>query len=492
MMHGSDCRLVTLEQGEAGAGDLQLLVAGRRTQEGSGEGRLSCPKWTGQEDHIARMGEASRTHGQSRSSGEVGKDDLGRRHMLSLPVCWSLPQSLVRLPARTRVRCRTGIDHGARTGHCQPRSAGAGNQLRRSLLRGLRRRLGGLDRHLAHRYAPSMGQTVTTEVAIIGAGPVGLFAVFELGMVKLSSVLIDALDEIGGQCTALYPEKPIYDIPAHPRIAASELVAQLERQIAPFHAARLLGRRVTTLSGGAGAFMLGTDGGDVIHAKAVVVAAGAGAFGPNRPPLEGIAAYEASGCVQYYVRRKEGLRGKRVVIAGGGDSAVDWALALKDSAHVTVVHRRARFRAAPESAAQLDAAAARGEIAMAIPYQLHALHGVGGRLEAVEVATLQGETRLLPAHVLLPFFGLSMDLGPLAHWGLVLERHHVVIDPATCQTSVPGVFAIGDVAVYPGKLKLILQGFSEAAVAAQAIFGVVHPGEALHFEYSTTKGVPEA
>jgi thioredoxin reductase (NADPH) len=222
----------------------------------------------------------------------------------------------------------------------------------------------------------------------------------------------------------------------------------------------------------------------------VVVAAGAGAFGPNRPPLEAVERYEASGAVQYYVRRREEFRGKRVVIAGGGDSAVDWALALKDIAHVAVVHRRPKFRAAPETAAQLDTAARNGEIEMVIPYQLHALHGADGVLSAVEVATLQGETRRLQADVLLPFFGLSMDLGPIAAWGLDRDLHHVKIDPATCQTSMPGVFAIGDVVSYPGKLKLILQGFSEAAVAAHAIFGVVHPGEALHFEYSTTKGVP--
>jgi thioredoxin reductase (NADPH) len=337
-----------------------------------------------------------------------------------------------------------------------------------------------------------MAETIETDVAIIGAGPVGLFAVFELGMLQLTSVLIDALGEVGGQCAALYPEKPIYDIPAHPAIDASELVAQLERQIAPFHAPRLLGRRVTALTGTAGCFALATDAGDAIHAKAVVVAAGVGAFGPSRPPLDGLPAYEATGAVQYYVRRREALRGQRVVIAGGGDSAVDWALALKDLARVAVVHRRPKFRAAPESAAQLDAAAARGEIELIIPYQLHALHGEAGRLHEVEVATLQGETRRLPADVLLPFFGLSMDLGPIANWGLALERHHVTIDPATCQTSVAGVFAIGDVVTYPGKLKLILQGFSEAAVAAHTIFGVVHPGQALHFEYSTTKGLPAA
>ncbi|MEO9189095.1 MAG: NAD(P)/FAD-dependent oxidoreductase [Acetobacteraceae bacterium] len=337
-----------------------------------------------------------------------------------------------------------------------------------------------------------MSQSLETDVAIIGAGPVGLFAVFELGMLKISSVLIDALGEAGGQCAALYPEKPIYDIPAHSSIAASELVARLEHQITPFAAPRLLGRRVERLGGEAGAFVIGTDQGDEVRAKAVLIAAGAGAFGPNRPPIPDLPAYEASGAVQYYVRRREDFRGKRVVIAGGGDSAADWALALKDIARVAVVHRRPKFRAAPETAAQIEAAAARGEIEMVIPYQLAALHGTDGILSEVEVATLKGESRRLPANALLAFFGLSMDLGPIATWGMDLEMHHVRVDSATCQTSVPGVFAIGDVASYPGKLKLILQGFSEAAMAAHAIHPIAHPGQALHFEYSTTKGIPAA
>ncbi len=335
-----------------------------------------------------------------------------------------------------------------------------------------------------------MAQTLKTDVAIVGAGPVGLFAVFELGMLKLSSVLIDALADVGGQCAALYPEKPIYDIPAHPAIEAADLIARLEHQIAPFPTPRLLGRVVTGLAGEKGAFVLTTDQGDTVEARAVILAAGAGAFGPNRPPLDGLPAYEATGAVQYYVKQREGLRGKRVVIAGGGDSAVDWALALKDIAQVAVVHRRPKFRAAPETAAQLDAAAAKGEVEMVIPYQLHALHGTGGVLTSVEVATLKGETKLLPADVLLPFFGLSMDLGPIAGWGLDSDAHHVKVEPSTCQTSTPGVFAIGDVATYPGKLKLILQGFSEAAMAAHAAHAVVHPDTALHFEYSTSKGVP--
>ena len=340
------------------------------------------------------------------------------------------------------------------------------------------------------RIGQSMTQHIETDVAIVGAGPVGLFAVFQLGMLKLSSVLIDALAEVGGQCSALYPEKPIYDIPAHPAIEAGALITRLEEQIAPFQAPRLLGRQVNGLSGEVGAFTVTTDLGDTIKAKAVIVAAGAGAFGPNRPPVDGLEAYEATGAVQYYVRRREDFRGKRVVIAGGGDSAVDWALALKDIARVQVVHRRPKFRAAPETAAQLDEAAAKGEIEMVIPYQLHGLTGADGALSSVEVATLDGVVKSLPADVLLPFFGLSMDLGPIAAWGLHSEKNHVLVNPATGETSVQGIFAIGDVATYPGKLKLILQGFSEAAVAAHAIHPIVHPDQALHFEYSTSKGVP--
>ena len=336
-----------------------------------------------------------------------------------------------------------------------------------------------------------MADTIDTDVAIVGAGPAGLFAVFECGMLKMRSLLIDALDEVGGQCVALYPEKPIYDIPAYPAIEAADLVAKLEAQIEPFAPVRLLGRRVVGLAGEAGALTLTTDKGDRITARAVIIAAGAGAFGPNRPPLQGLEAFEATGSIQYYVRRREDFRGKRVVIAGGGDSAVDWALALKDiAASISVIHRRPKFRAAPEMAARLDEAAASGAVELVVPYQLHGLEGEGGKLTGVTVATLQGEQKTLPADVLLPFFGLSMDLGPIAEWGLALERHHLPVTQATCETTMPGVFAIGDVATYPGKLKLILQGFSEAAMAAHAIHPIVHPGQALHFEYSTSKGVP--
>lgn len=299
-----------------------------------------------------------------------------------------------------------------------------------------------------------MPEQIETDVAIIGAGPVGLFAAFECGMLKLRACLIDALSEVGGQCSALYPEKPIYDIPAHPAIAAGHLIGNLEAQIAPFDVPRLLGRRIDKLEGQTGAFTLTSDKGDTIRCKAVILAAGAGAFGPNRPPLNGLHAFEDSGAVQYLVKRREDFRNRRVVIAGGGDSAVDWALSLKEvAAKIYVVHRRAKFRAAPETAAQLDQAAQRGEIEMVIPYQLHGLQGANGALTGVEVADLDGNTRLLEADRLLPFFGLSMDLGPIANWGLDIQHSHIHVAPATCETSIPGVFAIGDVATYPGKLK---------------------------------------
>ncbi len=333
-----------------------------------------------------------------------------------------------------------------------------------------------------------------TDVAIIGAGPVGLFAVFECGMLKMRCTVIDALNAAGGQCTALYPEKPIYDIPAHPAIAAGDLITALQRQIAPFAPRMLLGQRVERLADlGGGRLELATSAGQTVRAKAVVIAAGAGAFGPNRPPLPGIETFEGTGGVRYFVGKREDFRGKSVVIAGGGDSAVDWALSLKDiAAKVMFVHRRPKFRAAPESVAQLEAAAARGEVEMVVPYQLHGLVGDAGVLRGVEVATLKGEVRSLPADHLLAFFGLSMELGPIAEWGLGLTHNHVAVTSATCETNIPGVFAIGDIATYPGKLKLILQGFSEAAMAAHAIHPRVFPGEALHFEYSTSKGVQAA
>jgi len=335
-----------------------------------------------------------------------------------------------------------------------------------------------------------MAERHKTDICIIGAGPVGLFAVFECGMLKMRCHVVDALDMSGGQCAALYPEKPIYDIPGYPAIDAAGLIGKLEQQAAPFHPVYHLGRRVESLTEAGERWRIGLDDGTAIDARAVIVAAGVGAFGPNKPPIAGIEAYEGRS-VFYLVKRREDFRGKRVVIAGGGDSAVDWALSLAEvAAEVFMIHRRPKFRAAPESVVRLEALAKAGRIEMVVPYQLARLEGAAGQLSAVVVATLEGQERALPADALLAFFGLAMNLGPIASWGLDLERSHIRIDPATCATSRPGIFAIGDIATYPGKLKLILCGFSEAAMAAHAIYPLVHPGEALHFEYSTTKGVP--
>jgi thioredoxin reductase (NADPH) len=333
--------------------------------------------------------------------------------------------------------------------------------------------------------------THQTDVVIIGAGPVGLFAVFECGMVRLHCHVVDVLDDAGGQCTALYPEKPIYDIPGFPRIEAAELVVRLRAQAAAFRPVYHLGEQVQALEALSGGFWrVTTSKGTLLQAKAVIIAAGVGAFGPNRPPLPGIEAYEGRS-VFYYVTHRENFRGKRVVIAGGGDTAVDWALSLAEIAdRVAVIHRRDKFRAAPESEAKLKALAGAGKVDLVVPYQLQALEGADGQLTAVIAATLDGATRRIEADALLPFFGLSMSLGPIADWQLALEHNQVAIDASTTATSRPGIFAIGDVVTYPGKLKLILTGFAEAAIAARSAYALVHPETPLHFEYSTTSGVP--
>jgi thioredoxin reductase (NADPH) len=315
--------------------------------------------------------------------------------------------------------------------------------------------------------------------------------VFQLGMLGLKCHVIDALEVTGGQCVALYPEKPIYDIPAWPEISAEALIGKLREQAAPFAPVFHLGQGVQQLEAtDDGGFQLTTSTGTAINARAVFIAAGVGAFGPNRPPLTGIRDFEGTS-VFYLVARREDFRGKRVVIAGGGDSAVDWALSLSELAgHVYVVHRRDKFRAAPESAARLKALGEAGTVELVIPFQLSGLEGADGMLSAVIVKALDGAERRLEADVLLPFFGLATALGPIAEWNLALDQNRLTVDPATMETSRPGIFAIGDIAHYPGKLKLILTGFAEAAVAAQGAFSRARPGEALHFEYSTTKGIP--
>lgn len=330
-----------------------------------------------------------------------------------------------------------------------------------------------------------------TDVVIIGAGPVGLFSIFECGMMGLKCHMVDTLEMVGGQCTALYPEKPIYDIPAFPKVLAGDLIENLKAQIAPFHPIYHLGQQVVSLEKtDEDLWLVRTSAGTALLAKAILIAAGVGSFGPNRPPLEGIEEFEGRS-IFYYVKNREDFRGTRLVIAGGGDSAVDWAISLSELAEkVTVVHRRSKFRAVPETESQLKRLAEEGVIDLVIPFQLEGLQGEAGRLKAVIVKSLEGEVKEIPADVLLPFYGLSMNLGPIAQWNLQLEGNHIKIDPKDCSTNVSGIFAIGDIATYPHKLKLILTGFAEAAQAAHAIRSYIHPDAVYHFEYSTTSGVP--
>jgi thioredoxin reductase (NADPH) len=326
---------------------------------------------------------------------------------------------------------------------------------------------------------------IETDAIIIGGGPVGLFAVFELGLVDIKSNVIDILDKPGGQCAELYPEKPIYDIPGMPIVTGQGLTDALMAQIKPFGATFHLGQRVDALQRtDDGRFTLVTDIGTQFIAKVVVIAAGGGSFTPKRPPLAGIEPYEGKS-VFYSVRRIEDFRGKDVLIVGGGDSALDWTLNLQPVASsLTLLHRRDEFRGAPHSVEQMRALARDGKIALLIG-QMGALHGEAGALAAVTVKTKEGETRVA-ANRLLPFFGLTMKLGPVANWGLNLHENLLPVDTEKFETSEPGIFAIGDINSYPGKLKLILSGFHEAALMSQAAYKIVYPGKKLLFQYTTS------
>jgi thioredoxin reductase (NADPH) len=326
---------------------------------------------------------------------------------------------------------------------------------------------------------------VETDALIIGAGPVGLFSVFELGLVDVKACVIDNLDKPGGQCAELYPEKPIYDIPALPIVTGQELTDRLLEQIKPFGAQFFLGERVDELSKGEdGRFNARTDAGREFRAKVVVVAAGGGSFTPKRPPLDGIEAFEGTS-VLYSVRKREALRGKDVLIVGGGDSALDWTLSLAEVAKsLTLLHRRDEFRGAPHSVEKMRQLVADGTVKLVIG-QVTALHGQGGMLEAVTVKTAEGEDRL-PISVMLPFFGLTMKLGPIAQWGLNLNENLILVDTEKFETSEPGIFAVGDINWYPGKLKLILSGFHEVALMAQQAHKYVHPNKKLLFQYTTS------
>lgn len=330
-----------------------------------------------------------------------------------------------------------------------------------------------------------------TDVVIIGAGPVGLFAVFECGMLKMKTHVIDALDDIGGQCTALYPEKPIYDIPAYPEISGADLIQKLSDQIAPFHPQYHLNQQVISIEKQNENWLVTTNKNTQINCKAIIIAAGVGAFGPNRPPLDHIEDYEGKS-IFYWVKNQNKFKGKKIAIAGGGDSAVDWANALSAIADTLwVIHRRPKFRAAPESVDKLHKLESEGKINFAIPYQLNSLEGQNGQLNKINLKTLEGEEKTIEADILLPFFGLSMNLGPILEWNLNLDKNHIIVNPSTLETNLEGIYAIGDIATYENKLKLILTGFSEAAMAAHHIYKRVFPDKELHFAYSTTKGVEE-
>jgi thioredoxin reductase (NADPH) len=330
------------------------------------------------------------------------------------------------------------------------------------------------------------GALVETDAIIVGAGPVGLFAVFELGLLDIKSAVIDILDKPGGQCAELYPEKPIYDIPGYPVINGAELVDKLLEQIKPFHPSLHLGQMVESLAREAdGRFRLTTDRGTTFLGKVVVVAAGGGSFQPKRPPVPGIEAYEGTS-VFYAVRRMEDFRGHDIVVVGGGDSALDWTLNLAPLARrLTLVHRRDEFRAAPDSVNKMRALLDAGKIAFQMG-QVSALKGADGRLTAAVVKDARGGEVEIPATRMLPFFGLTMKLGPVANWGINLEENLIPVDTARFETSERGIYAIGDIATYPGKLKLILCGFHEAALMAQAAVRVVFPDKKIVFQYTTS------
>jgi thioredoxin reductase (NADPH) len=334
-----------------------------------------------------------------------------------------------------------------------------------------------------------MTETIETDVVIVGAGPVGLFAVFELGLLDIKAHLIDILPKIGGQCAELYPEKPIYDIPGFPIVTGQGLVDNLLRQIEPFkptfHLSEMVEGMETLGTGAAPRFRVRTDAGKIFDCKCIVIAAGGGSFQPKKPPIENIDAYENTG-VFYAVRRMEAFRDKRILIVGGGDSALDWTVNLQPLAQrLTLLHRRDAFRAAPDSVNKMRALV--GDKAMDLELgQVVALKGPAPSLEAAVVKRDDGSTLEVPCDVLLPFFGLTMKLGPIAEWGLNLHENLIPVDTEKFETSVPGIFAVGDINTYPGKLKLILSGFHEGALAAQKVHRYVYPDKKLTFQYTTS------
>lgn len=328
-------------------------------------------------------------------------------------------------------------------------------------------------------------------VLILGGGPVGLFAVFMCGMMRLKCAVLEALPQLGGQCQALYPDKPIYDIPGMPEISAADLVSQLSKQMEPFQPTVYCGETAQTLvKDGEGIFTITTSRGRTIHARSVVVCCGAGALVPKRPPVEGIQDFEGTG-VFYSVPAQHTWAGKDILIAGGGDSAVDWALLLAPVAKsLHMVHRRGQFSAQDHNVEKLRAEFDSGRILCHIPYQLHGLEGENRQLTCVHIKHTSGEVKSLSVDILLPFFGMQNDLGPLSQWGLHIENQRILTNPLTGETNCPGIYAAGDIATYPHKLKLIMTGFAEVAQMAHHLKGYLFPDLYSPFKHSTTLGDP--
>jgi thioredoxin reductase (NADPH) len=336
------------------------------------------------------------------------------------------------------------------------------------------------------RIASPESGVIETDVVIVGGGPIGLFAVFELGLLDLKAAVIDILDKPGGQCAELYPEKPIYDIPGYPIITGQGLVEKLLEQIKPFKPTFHLGQMVESLSRDHdGRFRLATDDGQTFRCKVVVIAAGGGSFQPKRPPVPGIEAYEGSS-VHYAVRRMDDFKDHDILIVGGGDSALDWTLNLQPLAKsLTLLHRRDDFRAAPDSVRKMRELVESGQVRLALG-QVSGLRGEQGQVTHAIVKDKDGKETELAASRILPFFGLTMKLGPVANWGINLTENLIPVDTARFETSEPGIFAVGDINTYPGKLKLILCGFHEAALMAQAAVRIASPEKKIVFQYTTS------
>lgn len=333
---------------------------------------------------------------------------------------------------------------------------------------------------------PEKNMKHITDVIIIGAGPVGLFAVFELGLLDMKAHLVDILDRPGGQCAELYPEKPIYDIPAFPIITGQDLTNNLMKQIEPFKPVfhfQQMAEKLEKLENGN--WQLTTDVGTVLEAHVIVIAAGGGSFMPKKPGIPNLSHYEDNS-VFYAVRQMEKFKGKNILIAGGGDSALDWCLNLQPLAKsIQLIHRRDDFRAAPDSVSKMRALVADGKMKLHIA-EIKELKGEGAQLTSVIAQPKDDAPFEIPCDTLLAFYGLTMKLGPIANFGLNLHENLIPVDTEKFETTTSGVFSIGDINHYPGKLKLILSGFHEAALMAQQAFRYVYPDKKLRFQYTTS------